>query len=380
MKIGYVTTYDAQDIGSWSGLGLFIARSLVDSGIEVKLLGPLPRPRSFPLLSKRVLHRLLPRGDYLWERSSAVGRHYAREIARRLASLEVDVVMSPGTIPLSFLDVPQPLVFWTDATFAAMRGFYPEYSGLARTSIRDAETMEKEAIDRASLALYASDWAAGSAIDDYGAHPANVRVVPFGANLERQVEPAEAAQVIEGRPNDRCRLLFVGVDWRRKGADVAVAVARDLNRAGLPTELVVVGPNFQVPADAQRFVTVRGFIDKGTADGRDHLESLFKSSHFLIHPARAECYGVALCEANAYGVPCLATKVGGIPTIVRDGINGLLFEPDTRPQDFARRVRALMADMDAYRCLANTSYNEYSTRLNWASSGTKVRSLIEQLL
>jgi hypothetical protein len=61
-------------------------------------------------------------------------------------------------------------------------------------------------------------------------------------------------------------------------------------------------------------------------------------------------------------------------------VNGLLFEPDAGSEDFASRVRALIADMDAYRRLAHTSYDEYNTRLNWTSSGTKVRSLIEQLL
>lgn len=380
VKIGYVTTYDAQDINNWSGLGFFIAGSLAASGVDVEFVGPLPRPQSLPLLARRSFHRFLARGTYLWERSASVGRHYAREIVSRLESLEIDAVLSPGTIPVALLDISQPVVFWTDATFAAMRGFYPDFSGLANVSIREGERMEREAIDRAGLALYASDWAAASAIEDYGADPAKVKVVPFGANLEREVDLEEVAQAILARPIDRCRLLFVGIDWKRKGGDVAVAVTRELNRAGIPTELVVAGSNFPIPADVRPFVTFCGFIDKGSASGRDQLESLFKTSHFLIHPARAECYGVVLCEANAYGVPCLATRVGGIPTIVRDGLNGLMFEPDADPSDFVERIRPLMQGSEAYRRLAHTSYAEYRTRLNWAASGARVRSMIERLL
>lgn len=379
MRIGYATTYDPRDVNNWSGLGLFIARSLAASGLEMEFLGPLSHPRSLSLLAKRAFHRLVGGGDYLWERSTPVGRSYAREIARRLRSIEIDAVLSPGSIPVAFLDIPQPLVFWTDATFAAMRGFYPEYSNLAPISIRGAERLERAAIDRADLVVYASDWAAASAIEHYDADPAKVKVVPFGANLDPEVEREDAAQAIDTRSSDRCKLLFVGIDWKRKGADVAVAVARDLNRANVPTDLIVVGSTFPVPTDAQPFVTFSGFIDKRSPEGRRRLESLFKTSHFLIHPARAECYGVALCEANAYGVPCIATNVGGIPTIVRQGINGLLLEADASPTDFVEQIRPLMLDPERYRHLAQTSHDEYRTRLNWVTSGQKVRSLIEQL-
>jgi glycosyltransferase involved in cell wall biosynthesis len=379
VKIGYITTYDPHDVNNWSGLGFFIGQSLIESGLELEFLGPLTRPRSFPLLAKRAFHRLLVDDDYLWERSTSVGRSYAREIVRRLQSIEIDAVFSPGSIPVALLDVPQPVVFWTDATFAAMRDFYPEYSGLAPISIRESEELERAALDRANLVVYASDWAAASAIEHYRADPAKVKVVPFGANLDREIVREDAARAIDARSNDRCKLLFVGVDWKRKGADLAVTVARDLNRANIPTDLVVVGSTFPVPTDAQPFITFSGFIDKRSPEGRRRLESLFKTSHFLIHPARAECYGVALCEANAFGVPCIATKVGGIPTIVRHGVNGLLLEADASPADFVEQIRPLMSDWERYRHLAQTSHEEYRTRLNWQTSGQRVRSLIEQL-
>jgi hypothetical protein len=77
--------------------------------------------------------------------------------------------------------------------------------------------MEREAIGRASLVLYASDWAAASAIEHYGADPDKVRVVPFGANLESEVEQGEAAEAINARSANPGKLLFLGIDWKRKG-------------------------------------------------------------------------------------------------------------------------------------------------------------------
>jgi glycosyltransferase involved in cell wall biosynthesis len=154
---------------------------------------------------------------------------------------------------------------------------------------------------------------------------------------------------------------------------------RELNRAGVPTELVVVGSTFPLSARDRPFVPFSGFIDKRSAAGRRRLESLIKTSHFLIHPARAEAYGLALCEANAYGVPCVATKVGGITTIVREGVNGFLLDPDADAAQYAELIQPFMVDPERYRQLAHASHNEYRTRLNWETSGHTVRSLIEQL-
>ena len=52
---------------------------------------------------------------------------------------------------------------------------------------------------------------------------------------------------------------------------------------------------------------------------RQRLEQIVSKSHRLLLPTRAECYGIVFCEANAYGLPVFATRVGGIPTIVKEG-------------------------------------------------------------
>ncbi|MGH7178119.1 MAG: glycosyltransferase, partial [Tepidisphaeraceae bacterium] len=86
-----------------------------------------------------------------------------------------------------------------------------------------------------------------------------------------------------------------------------------------------------------------------------------------------------LCEAGSFGVPCLATRVGGIPTIVRDGVNGLLFAPE-RPGDIADAVLDLMRDAHAYRQLCSSAFAEYRARLNWDVAGRTVRDLLQSLV
>jgi glycosyltransferase involved in cell wall biosynthesis len=379
VDLGYVTIYDSADVDSWSGLGYFIRRCLTTAGFQVEPIGPLATRRSAAINARRALHRYLDTKAYLPEREEFVGRQYARQVETLLDRTDIDVVLSLGTVPIAYLEVAQPVVFWTDATFAAMLSFYPGFTNLTRRSVKAGERMERNALERASLAIYASDWAAKSAVEHYGVDPAKVAVVPFGANIEADPTASEVSALIEARPSDHCRLLFIGVDWTRKGGEIAVRTAQELSRGGLPTELVVVGPEPSLHTDTKRFVRMEGFVDKRTESGRKRLESLLATSHFLMLPSRAECYGVALCEANAFGVPCLATNVGGIPSIIRTGVNGSLFELEDGPSAYAAFVRSQLADVDSYRRLAVSSYDEYQARLNWKASGRRVAALLRRV-
>ena len=103
-------------------------------------------------------------------------------------------------------------------------------------------------------------------------------------------------------------------------------------------------------------------------------------AHFLVAPSTADCSPVALCEANAHAVPALTTRIGGIPTIVRDEVNGKLFAKDADPVEYCSYVLDLVGNRRRYREFAHASFEEYRRRLNWAVAGATVRQLFENLL
>ena len=373
MKAAYVTAYDAREVRNWSGLGYFIGRCLESASISVDYVGPFELDRPFYRRAKRGLHLVLGGRSYLAERDPRIARGLAQRVDERLRSVEADVIVSPGTIPVAWSRDERPLVFWTDATFGAMAGYYPNYLRLSKESLRAGFELDARALERASAAIYASDWAAQSAIEDHGADPAKVHVVPFGANLVQAPERSAVEAAVASQSDDVCRLLLVGVDWVRKGGDVAMTVARLLNERGVPTELHVAG--CEPPDGAPDFVHRHGFIGKGTAAGRDALDRLFSAATFLILPSRCEAYGLVLCEANAYGVPCVASRTGGITTIVRDGVNGMTFELDD-VEGYADYLERLFGDRRAYLELAGSARGEFESRLNWAASGQIVKTLL----
>ena len=315
---------------------------------------------------------------YQYQREPWVAAGYADQIESRL-SPSVNCILSPGSIPIARIRSRIPTVFYTDATFAGMLGFYDDFSNLCAETIRNGHRLEQEALASCSLAIYSSDWAAKTAIENYSVDPRKVRVVPFGANIECNRTHEDIVKLIHRRPKDVCRLLFLGVDWRRKGGPVALEIAERLNKAGLKTELHIAGLR-QPPVDPlPDFVIDHGFISKSTPEGKARLEQLIAGSHFLVLLSKAEAYGLVLCEANSFGVPDIVSNVGGIPTIVRDEINGKLFPLETSAADHALYIANLFSDYDRYEELALSSFEEYQQRLNWDVAGRRLMALLNEL-
>jgi glycosyltransferase involved in cell wall biosynthesis len=244
--------------------------------------------------------------------------------------------------------------------------FYPLMSDLCREIAKGIYTMESAALRKCRFVFYTSEWAAQSAVKLYGVDVEKVKVIPWGPNIECDRTPKDIHVIAKAKSSNPCRLLFVGSDWRRKGEDRALKVAQELNKMGLNTELTIVGCQPLTGEPLPSFVRWEGFINKYTAEGREKMEELLAASHFLILPTRADCTPLVLTEANSFGVPCLATNVGGIGTIINDGVNGKLFASDAPIAEYCEYVMSLMGDYHAYQELALSSFHEYQTRLNWS--------------
>jgi glycosyltransferase involved in cell wall biosynthesis len=374
VRAAYVTTYDSSDVRAWSGLGYYMSRCLELAGIAVERIGPLAR-RVHPLARACQIEARIQGKRYQVDRHLRVAGAYASQAERRLESLPCELVFSPGTIPIAHLKTEHPVAFWADATFAAMVPSYPAFRSLSKRAIRDGMDLDSRALEHASVAFYASEWAARSAVEHHGADPERVKVIPFGANMPVEHGRADVARFVSVRPLDRCRLLFVGVDWGRKRGDLALEVARALNEQGVPTELHIVGSS---PAgqDFPPWLHCHGFVDKSTEDGRKLLRGLYSNAHFLIHPAKAECFGVVFSEAAAHGVVSLATRVGGIPTAVRHGVTGALFDVSASADDYADYICRLLADGSGYEQTALAAFNDYERRLSWEAAAKAVREYL----
>jgi glycosyltransferase involved in cell wall biosynthesis len=379
MKIAYVSTYNSSDIERWSGSGYFMGKALEKQCGEVIHIGPLRKHRDNVLRAKQVFYTNVMRKRYIEDRASKVLKSYADQVSARLKDARVDVVFSPGTIPICYLESSAPIVFWTDATVAGVIDFYPAWSDLCHESLRDANRMEQAALSNCRLAIYSSDWAAETAINAYQVDADKVKVVPFGANVESVRDLNDIRIIVAQRRTDVCKLLFIGTEWYRKGGDIAVDITGSLNAMGLKTELTVLGCH--IKGSVPDFVSPKGFVSKKTSKGRTLIDRLFAESHFLLLPSRADCVPVVIAEANSFGVPVVASDVGGISTAVRDDLNGYVLSSAEQFVPHACSViLKSMESLSAYRELAIRSFGEYTERLNWQTAGRRVHELLENIL
>ena len=376
MKIGFVTTFDAREVGHWSGTPYFMVKALEAQGAAVEFIGPLSEKGAAFFKGKQVFTKLARGRNYLRHREPVILRDYARQIQRHLDGSRCDVVLSPGSVPVSYLECRQPVAIWADATFARMQNYYENFSRLTPGSARDGHAAEQRALDRCRLAVYSSEWAAVSALRDYHLAPEKVCVIPFGANVPWQLAPAEVDALIQSRPLDRCRLLFVGIQWPRKGGAIALDVAKRLNERGFAVELTLIGSGSEAGLPLPDYVRSLGYIDKATIEGRRQMQEEISRTNFLILPARADCSPAVLAEANSLGVPALAPAVGGIPTILRDGVNGYLLAEAAPAEDYCERIMGC----SNYTGLARSAYREFEKRLNWQTATCDLIDKLRQLI
>lgn len=387
MKIAYVTVYDVLNKTSWpeyqAGMcaaGYYLAKKFTDYSVVIDYIGALKEKKSLTTKVKwHLYHHLLGKDYYGWVEPFIL-KDYAYQVSKKLSVLDSDIVLCPeNVVPISYLECNQPIVLWTDSTLYSLINYYSFLSNLCKETIRNIQAMEKAALNRCKLAIYTSDWAAQSAVNTYGIEPSKVKVIPWGANIECDRSIDDIVSIVESRASNQCKLLFIGVDWVRKGGSVALEVTKELNKAGLNTELTIVGCQPAIDEPLPKFVTSLGYISKSTKEGLEKINKLLANSHFLILPSQAECYGHVFCEANSFGVPCISTKVGGIPTIIKDDLNGKVFAKEASIAEYCAYIYNNFYNYSQYKKLALSSFNEYQTRLNWSVAVQTVKKLLIHL-
>jgi glycosyltransferase involved in cell wall biosynthesis len=378
IKISYISISDALDIHSWSGTDYSMAKMFVNQNIDVDYIGNLHIPLKIIFKLKQKVYEKLIGKRYDINREPFIVRGFSKEIISKL-NPNSNIVFAPSSTPIALLETRRPKVFYTDATFAAMLGFYDDYSNFCAETIKHGNYLEQKALDSSNLAIYSSDWAAKTAIDNYNVDPNKIKVVPFGANIDCNRDLDEIKKIVGQRSTKTLKLLFIGVDWIRKGGDLVVRITKELNDLGLKTELNIAGIR-NLPIDnLPDYIINHGYISKRTQEGIDKIGQLFINSHFLVLPSVADCTPIVYSEANSYGVPCITTNVGGIPTIIKDDINGKTFGLNAEVAVWRDYILNSFSDNAKYNALCMSSFGEYQNRLNWNVAGKTILNYLKEL-
>ena len=365
VKIAYLSVNDPLDKRSWSGITYYLGQSLQRNIGEVDFLGPVKFPWWINKLLRGVakFNRIIFKEEYYTKYSFLQNLYSCWYLKKKLKGKQYDFICAPASSPvLGFFKARIPIIHVHDATFKLLSNYYKEFEKASRFTKWEGEYLEKRALKKSSFIVYSSHWAANSAINDYHVPPENIVVMPLGANMDF-VPPRE--MIFNKEKNSTLTLLYLAVEWERKGGSIAFDALEILNDVyNIPARLVVCGCT-PPSSFAHPHMRVIPFLNKNKKEDHDLFVELLSTVHFLILPTRADCSLLVACESNAYGVPAIASSTGGVPDVVKDGINGYCLPYEAGGQPYAKVIAEIFRDKERYHQLIQSSRKRYEEELNW---------------
>jgi glycosyltransferase involved in cell wall biosynthesis len=366
MKIAYLALNDPLDKRSWSGTTHYIAKALQKAGNDVEFFGPLKIPNRLDKILRGIakFNRIVFRKEYITKYSLLLSWYASRQFNKKLKGKIYDCICAPAaSAELGFLKTKLPVIYITDATFELVSNYdYSEFDKMSWFSKIEGNFLEKHALKKSAAVMYPSEWAAESAVRDYHISNEKVFVAPFGANIDKI---PDADVIYKKLNNKQLTLLFLGIDWNRKGGNIAFDALKFLQYShGIQAKLIVCGcvPPQQMSHPNMEVIP---FLDKNKKEDYEKFVSIMSSAHFLLVPTRADCSLLVGSEANAYGMPAITTETGGVPEIVKDGVNGYCLPYSANGNTYAALIAELFLNQEKFKELITSSRARYEAYLNW---------------
>jgi glycosyltransferase involved in cell wall biosynthesis len=374
LKIGIITAEDPADKKSWSGTYYRMSEALKNEFTTVVHLGPvkLSRFNSFlmktQILLSYALHKLMYNKNFNIRHNFILSKYHGKYFDQKLRQLDVDVVFAPtASSEIALLKTDIPICYFSDATFSLMSNYYGAYSNLSEKSRKESNDIQQKALSRSVTKVYPSQWALDSSVKDYGSK--NTFLIKMGANIDE--DPDE--QCLQKDYESTINILFVGVDWKRKGGDIALETVEKLVKKGHDVQLTVCGC---IPPLKHPKMTVVPFLNKNKKEDMDRFKELFNQAHLFFMPTRSECYGIVFCEANAYGIPVITTDTGGVPSVVENGVNGHMLPISAGSDEYVTLIENIISDKDVLKKMSVASREKYLNELNWNNWGKEMKKVL----
>jgi len=202
----------------------------------------------------------------------------------------------------------------------------------------------KFSIEQSDLVTAVSTYLRDETYRAFGCVSCDVKVIPNFVNLaEYFPDPARKWEGLA--PAGHRRIMHVSNFREVKRVKDVIRVFARIRRA-MPATLAMVGDGPERP-DAEAEAKELGVAEDVKFLGRlDSVATLLQGCELFLLPSTTESFGLAALEAMACGAVVVATRVGGIPEVVDDGVDGIL-EPVGSVEAMGRRAVDLLRDGDA---------------------------------
>jgi glycosyltransferase involved in cell wall biosynthesis len=252
-----------------------------------------------------------------------------------------------------------PHFVYTDHTHLANL-YYPSFDRSKLFSPRWID-LERSIYRNATLNFTMSSHVTRSLIEHYGCERGKIECVAIGSNV---ASPNEH-ELSDARYASR-RILFVGIDWERKGGPMLVKAFRKVLGLMPDAQLTIVGcsPTIDLPN-----CEVLGRLPL------DELGAHYRRSAVFCMPTQNEPFGVVFLEAFEHRLPVIATDIGALPDVVQEGVSGYLVE--TGDVDaLADRLYRLLMSPRLCKQFGESGHAHVRARYTWQSTGRRIANAI----
>lgn len=237
---------------------------------------------------------------------------------------------------------------------------------------------EEEVIARSDCVIASTPFEFDDLLEHYGAAPERLCTSPPGIDHSVfQPGDRESARNWLGLSGEPI-ILFAGRIQALKGLDIAISA---LSHMETPAQIVIVGgPSGKAgQAEIAHLLALADGLGVGervhfiSPQPHVQLARFYQAADVLAMPSRSETFGLVAAEAQACGLPVVASRIGGIPFVVDDGKSGILVEVGDEP-GFAHALDRILSDTDFRNDLSEGAILK-SAEFSWKATADRLLEL-----
>ena len=210
----------------------------------------------------------------------------------------------------------------------------------------------------------------------------DVAVIPNGIDLEsyEDLPTKEASRQRLALNNNDKIILFVGTLRPVKGLKYLIQAMNMVRQKDTKARLMLIGYG-EERQSLEGLVKELDLGDRVTFVGKvpnEKVPEYMAASDIFVLPSLSEGFPVVILEAMASGLPIVATKVGGLPEIVKDGENGFLVKP-RGPEELADKVLALLENEELRRGMIRNNRNKVQ-QYSWENTVGQLEAIYSHVV
>lgn len=197
-----------------------------------------------------------------------------------------------------------------------------------------------------------------------------------GINIDEMRSPLQKHE----SGDEKKYLLCIAAHNEKKAIDVLLHAFSQLKARDSSIQLFLVGdgPLRHKHEELAKVLGVQNWVSFLGGRGRPDVVKLLHGCELFVLPSRSEPFGIVIAEAMACRKPIIATKVGGIPEIIENGISGILVEPDD-PISLLSAICSILEDEAIKNQLASNGYARVCANFLCEHTGAKYETLFYEL-